>query len=386
MRVLWLSGLPRIVQEECLSGVNHGACVALSWIVGHFPPPPGIDLHVACLWPGGDRPKRVEFRGVKFHLMPCPRRGRALLGFARDAAYFRPAFDAVRPDVVHAWGTEDSFGLAARRLSPTRHVIGIQGLINAYLEKLPMHPRYQIIRLTERQTLAKARWVIGESAYSVDAARPYAPRAQFQVVEHPLRADFLAQAPSDGTRRTVLFLANISERKGIVPAVEAFAATPADWFLHVIGAGNAAEAAALDAAVARTGIANRFRYDPQLPPNQIAGAMREASVYLLPTRIDTGPTSLKEALCMGLWPVCYDNSGPGEYLRAFRFGSLARDGDPADLTLKLADAIARQPWADSAERARVRARALHEFSRDTAWERLTALYQTIVGQRCGGGL
>jgi glycosyltransferase involved in cell wall biosynthesis len=51
-------------------------------------------------------------------------------------------------------------------------------------------------------------------------------------------------------------------------------------------------------------------------------AMQESAMFLLPSHMDTGPTALKEALAMGLWPVCYDNSGPAELIRRFQFGSL----------------------------------------------------------------
>src|SRR6266478_4051725 len=132
MRVLWICGLPKAVEEEALNRQDHGSKAAWSWIVAHLPPPKQVELHLACLWPGGDKQKAVEYKGTTFHLLPCPKRGRALLLFQRDPIYFRSLFAKLRPDLVHGWGTEDSYGLVARRLAPFHHVIGIQGLINAY--------------------------------------------------------------------------------------------------------------------------------------------------------------------------------------------------------------------------------------------------------------
>src|SRR5436189_311704 len=115
MRILWICSLPLAVQETVLRGKEHGAQVAMSWILAHFPPPDGVDLHIACLWPGGTYCKDVEFQGIPFHLLPCPRKGRALLFFQRDVSFFWALFEELKPDLVHGWGTEDSFGLVARR-------------------------------------------------------------------------------------------------------------------------------------------------------------------------------------------------------------------------------------------------------------------------------
>src|SRR5437899_1501470 len=116
------------VQQLALGNEDHGAQVAASWIVAHFPPPNEVDLHIACLWPGGSQRKDFEFDGVHFHLLPCPARGRALLLFQRDTSYFRNLVEELKPELIHAWGTEDSYGLVARRLAPNRSIIGIQGL------------------------------------------------------------------------------------------------------------------------------------------------------------------------------------------------------------------------------------------------------------------
>lgn len=379
MRILWLCSLPMAVQERALGGEDHGAQVAMSWILAHLPPPEGVDLHIACFWQGGARHKQVDFEGVRFHLMPCPRRGRALLLFQRDTTFFRSLVEELRPDVVHGWGTEDSFGLVARRLAPRRHVIGIQGLISAYRRRIKMDRRTALTEITERLTLRSARWVVAESGYSLREARPMAPRAEMRVIEHPLRPEFLRAEPSDGSAPRVLFLGNIVERKGISDALRAFAQIEDErWQMHVVGSGTG-ESDMLRLA-AEIGIQARFRHDRALPVTDLVAAMQQSSILLLPTRIDTGPTALKEALAMGLWPVCYDNSGPAEYISQFQFGSLARDLDEADLATQLRRGVTTRPWADPHRRGALRAATQEAFSRDVIWQKLQALYSEVMSQ------
>ena len=188
MRILWICSLPLSVQQSAFGTGDHGAQVAMSWILAHLPPPEGIDLHIACLWPGGSHRKEAEFNGVRFHLLPCQKRGRALFFFQRDPSFFRGLVDELKPDVIHGWGTEDSFGLVARRLAPFRHVIGIQGLVTEYRRRIPLESRTILTGFTERLTLRSARWVVAESDYSLRVARPLCPQARMRVVEQIGRA------------------------------------------------------------------------------------------------------------------------------------------------------------------------------------------------------
>jgi glycosyltransferase involved in cell wall biosynthesis len=274
--------------------------------------------------------------------------------------------------------------LVARQLAPTRHLIGIQGLITAYRDRVPMETRSILTEITERWTLHRAHWVVAESGYSVRAAQPLCPRAEMRIIEHPLRREFLEIEPADGEGRRVLFLGGINERKGISDALRAFAETRNnDWMLHVIGSGTPEAEAEMLQLVHQVGIQARFQHDRVLPSPEIVKVMQASSVFLLPTRIDTGPTALKEALALGLWPVCYDNTGPGEYVRKFAFGSLARDLDLADLTATLRSAIETRPWANPQLREKLRAETCAAFSRERIWKELAELYQEICGQPRG---
>jgi glycosyltransferase involved in cell wall biosynthesis len=378
MRVLWICSLPSAVQRVALKTEGLGAH-ATSWIVAHLPPPEGIDLHIACLWPGGTHRKAVTYGAATIHLVPCPRRGRALLFFQRDCSYFRPLFDELKPDVAHGWGTEDSFGLVARQLAPERHVIGIQGLITAYRARVRMETRTMLTALTERWTLRRAKWVVAESAYSLEAARPLCQRANLRVIEHPIRDEFLRGEQADGRAKKVLFLGMVSERKGISDALRAFSCVmKLGWTLHVIGSGTPAAESEMQSLARELGISECLRHDRNLSSEEIVKVMQSSSILLLPTRIDTGPTALKEALSLGLWPVCYDNTGPREYVRGFDFGSLARDLDCEDLARKVQDAVTAQPWLDAARRAELRAATATKFSRQSVWGNLESLYREIL--------
>ena len=103
-------------------------------------------------------------------------------------------------------------------------------------------------------------------------------------------------------------------------------------------------------------------------------------MLLLPTKIDTGPTALKEALALGLWPVAYDNTGPGEYVRQFQFGTLARDLDATDFAEKLRAVVDERPWRDPARRKALREATQAAFSPQRIWGELRQLYAQICAK------
>ena len=384
MRILWICGLPAVVQEKALEGEDHGAKATWSWVVGHLPPPSTVELHIACLWPGGTRRKSFEFEKTTFHLVPCPRKGRAISLFQMDTNFFRPVFDEIRPEVVHGWGTEDSYGLVARRLAPEQHIIGIQGIIRNCYRHLPVSYRTLVILLTERITLKKARYVVAESHYALNAAAPLCPVAMKRVVEQPLRHAFLVSPPSEGTVPSVLFVGTIQQSKGIMDALVAFSrSAPDSWSLHVVGAGMPEDENRMHRFVRSAGMVARFRHSRRLNEQELVKVMHESSVFLLPTRVDSGPTALKEALTMGLWPLCYNNSGPAEYIRKYAFGSLAQDGNVNSLCEELRNCLIQMPWRNGDRLTALIRRTREDFSPGRAWDHLTDLYQTVASDvRC----
>jgi hypothetical protein len=86
---------------------------------------------------------------------------------------------------------------------------------------------------------------------------------------------------------------------------------------------------------------------------------------------------LKESLAMGLWPVGYDNSGPGHYVRRFGFGNLAADLNVADLTATLARAVAARTWLQPEQRAKIAGQIRPHFTAANIWPELVRVYEGI---------
>lgn len=387
MRVLWISALPSAVAEALLEpDLAKAFGHPVSWITAHLPPPAGVDLHIACLIPGGAEPKSVEHGGATWHLVPAPRRGRALTLFIGDIVRFRPLIRRVKPDVVHGWGTEDCHGLVARFLMPERAVVGIQGSPNISYVVLQGRGKFRsqrsrITRLTERMTLGRARRVVAESDFAAAAIQPFVRKTEVQVVEQVVREEFMALPLEREQKQRVVFVGAIHPWKGIFDALEAFGqAAPSGWQLDVYGVGSQSVTEEVRQFAADQGCGDRVRFLGIAGAKELAPIMSSSSILLLPTWIDTGPTTLKEALCAGLWPLCYDNTGPGNYIRKFQYGSLAINHDVQDLGEILSKLIKERPWQDVPRRQLVMAEAQEAFSRPRAWRELRAVYESLADQ------
>lgn len=378
MKVLWICGLPGKVQRDFPECGHHRSSAEWSWILGHLPPPKGVDLHIACPVTSGPwKGSSFDYQGATFHLVRCLR-GRLQTGFLLDPFFFRSLHSQLKPDLIHGWGTEDSHSIIAQQLAPHLNVVQVQGLINAYRSHLSASTGVAYVATRERITLKKARNVFVESKYSGAISQPFCSKTtRIWQVDHPLRAEFVTSPSSAQDAKQVLFLGSLTARKGYLDAVEAFAMLSPDWKLVMIGNGSADAVAMLLTKVRNAGLDSRFRHITTANTANIVKIMQSSSIYLLPSYIDTGPTSLKEALAMNLLPVCYDNTGPQELVKRFNSGFLSPTGNIGELGSSLRRATSF--IQDNTSRSLLSTTRTREaFSKDAVWQQLLAAYATIA--------
>jgi glycosyltransferase involved in cell wall biosynthesis len=383
MKVLWISSFPSTLCENRVEAhLSHFFTHPVPWITSHLSPPANVELHIACLYPGGKDYLDFIENGASWHLIPVPPTGRASTFFLSDHKYYEPLFLKIKPDVVHAWGTEDSNAIVAEKLMPSRTLIGIQGLVHDYLFVSGVNGFFRMLvcSLTEIATLSKARQIVAESIFSIKSAAKFARKAEFHVVDHPVRIEIHEADWNLPRLDQILFVGNLSTRKGIKEALIAFSqAAPANWRFRIAGSGEKSYVEKMKNLAVNLGVADRVSFLGSLSSSQLIEEMQSSSIFLLPTKSDTGPTALKEAICMGLWPVCFDNSGPSEYINNFKWGSLAKNLNQQDLYHKLKTAIMERPWENFEGDTHPAILARSFFSTQTAWNKLIPIYESIVG-------
>lgn len=375
VRLLWLCGIPKCLERDLFPGRSLGAVVDLSWIVAHLPPPPGIELHLACPAKGLAQAVQLSYLGATFHLFPSPF-GSAYRAYLPWRAPFRAIYEKVRPDWVHGWGTEAGFGSGALALAGKRGVVGIQGLLCDYWPYLPKSVPLGTSLINEWVTLRRARNLVAEGDYA-RARAALRTSGRVEMVRHPLRREILHAAPGAEREPLALFVGHLCDRKGIADAIAAFAAAAQpSWKMVCAGSGSPREMAAARAAIERRRMGSQIVLAGPQTAAQLVEWLRRAAILLLPSYCDTGPTALKEAMAMGVWPVCYDNSGPAELIREYRWGELAPTGDIAALGRALTGAMRAQPWRPGNQAMQDSVRRLrHDLSPEAVWPELLSAYR-----------
>jgi len=202
-------------------------------------------------------------------------------------------------------------------------------------------------------------------------------RARGMVIPNPV-APAPAPVPAPRERRLVVALGSLRRVKGHDLLLEAFARIAPrfpDWDLCIHGEGP--ERPALEARVRALGLHARA----SLPGStREAGArLREADLFVLPSRAEGFPNALAEAMACGLPVISFDcASGPAELIRPGLDGVLVPPGDVPGLATAMAGLM-----ADPGERRRLAARAPEvsvRFSLERVLEHWEAA-MTLAGAR-----
>ena len=269
--------------------------------------------------------------GQMFHVLPTTQRGRSTTLFREDRRAIGAVLDEIQADLVHGWGTEDVYGLAAV-LSRRPNIVSMQGILSYYALKNRMPTRSYLQAMLELFILWKAEKVTTESEWGRDVARRRNPFAKVELVEYGVQQVFFeTKWQPEETKPFALFVGGISPRKGIQDLVEAFRdpklSTSA---LVVIGGGEGAWPENLQKSAPPN-----IRWLGRKTAEETAEYMSKAWCLVLPTRADTSPNVVKEARVVGLPVITTRNGGQTSYLRDGEDGYFVECGDVNGLIEKV---------------------------------------------------
>jgi glycosyltransferase involved in cell wall biosynthesis len=210
----------------------------------------------------------------------------------------------------------------------------------------------------------------------VDPGRAHViPHGVFEHLDTPGAAAPPALEGLDG-RRVVLFFGLVRPYKGVDLLVEAFAATPADAVLLVVGMPRT-PIAPLEQRARELGIAERVRFVPRfVPDEELPFYFRRADVVALPYREIDQSGVLYTALAFGA-PLLVSAVGGFPEIAARGAARLVEPGNldslRAGLLGLLADPAARGRMSEAARRL-----AREEHSWDAAAEATERLYRDLL--------
>jgi glycosyltransferase involved in cell wall biosynthesis len=290
-----------------------------------------FDLHWISLSAHAAEYQRISDDNQTFHILPTARSKRAATFFARDRKNISQTVSAISPTLVHGWGTEDVYALAAVT-SGLPNIVSIQGILSCYVLRSKMHPRDCFQAVMELFVLFRADRITVESSWGREVIHRRNPRANIALVEYGVADDFfeVTWCPEQ-SRPAAIFVGSITPRKGIQDAVRAFSDPRlANAELWVIGGDDGSWSAKL-----RASAPPNIRWLGRLSAKETAEKLSKAWCLVLPTRADTSPNAVKEARVIGLPVITTPCGGQSSYIHEGKNGFLTIPGNISVLVGKL---------------------------------------------------
>lgn len=322
--VEWMADIPEPLKHLPR---RHPATWAMV-LLGEYEKNPDLRIHVILF--RGDIPGDYVFvqKGVTFHVLKASPKARLATFFWLDTLRIKKVCEQIKPDLIHAWGSEKGASLIASRLR-WPYVVTIQGLFAWYRQrmKLPHYDRF--VEIVERISLRRARVVTTESTFAVQFLKDNFPKPKVHQAEHAPNHFFrnLQRRPSIAPVEFIA-IGGVGHRKGtdmLFAALECLSAEM-DFRVKIITNPLPEYIQSLRATLSDT-TWKRIEFKHHLLPHEVAKELETATILVMPTRADTSPNAVKEAVVAGLPVVAASVGGIPDYVVDGKNGLLFPAGD-----------------------------------------------------------
>jgi len=321
---------------------------------------------------------------LRIHFLSMPRIVKGLdlaLGLRLSTAMIGRELERVSPDVVHGIGTEHPFAHIATTL-PYPSVITVHGVMSRVIKAVqvpPWSPKRMFARL-ERRVLRTARHVITISPYVEEALQIGAGTHTYDIENSIDRVFFegdLTAVPRSG----LAFVGMIQPRKGVDVLLEALQLLPpSDRPKPIMIIGSVVPeyesyARGLREFIAEKGLEEWITFSGGLDQRQLSRALRSVEALVLPSREETAPMVIAEAMACGARIVASDVGGVRHMVRPHATGLIVPPERPAALAEALRQALNDDLFPP---REVGRAEAQRRFHPDTVAEATEAVYRKVL--------
>jgi glycosyltransferase involved in cell wall biosynthesis len=186
------------------------------------------------------------------------------------------------------------------------------------------------------------------------------------------------RVPAEGRALRVLFVGNLSERKGVSDLLAALAQPGFDTQQLSVDMAGGGDVEGYQAKARTLGLAERVRFTGWVDQAGVAALMANADVLVLPSYDEGLPLVILEALANGVAVVCSPVGEIGSVLSHDKNALLVQPGDVPGLALALQRVLSDAPLRQRLEQA---GRRLYEekFSVRRFFAEVARLHQTHFG-------
>lgn len=333
-----------------------------------------VDFHVGV---GDDDWLAAELRaaGVPLTVLPDLQREIAAGPDARAVRAIRALVRQVRPDLVHTHSTKA--GLLGRLAARSTDVPGLHTAHAwSFSDGLSWKRKAMAIPLEALAGRITGRFIVVSEADREIGLRYHVARdPQVRVVHNGVPDTDLRADPAAGAPPRLIMVARLAAPKDPLLLLEALAGVSAPFHLDLVGDGP--DMAAVQAAVARHGLADRVTLLGRR--TDVPVLLSRAQVFALISQQEGFPLAILEAMRAGLPVLASDVGGVREAVDEGVTGHLIPRGDAATLRGHL-DRLLRAAPLRAQMGAAGRAAFEARFTISEMLRRTLSVYQELVGR------
>jgi glycosyltransferase involved in cell wall biosynthesis len=285
----------------------------------------GHEIHWICCTKEVTRKTEIKAWGQTFHLLPRKKLSVEILTrFIRERRMIGKCLASLKPDLVHAWGTEQGYALAAADY-PARKLLSIQGMLQLLCERERQPWLMRVQARSEKHVLGAFDQITVESDWAAERIKEYAPHARLDKFTYGVAPAWLEVERTPEARPLVVFAGTLSRSKGVDTLLQAFR----DSRLHQV------RLVLLGDGPLRGESSEQISFAGHVPPEMARLWMSRAWALVHPTRADVCPNCVKEARVAGLPVVTTPEGGQVEWVTNGGSGILHEAGDVEGLILAI---------------------------------------------------
>jgi glycosyltransferase involved in cell wall biosynthesis len=336
MKIAYLSILPPPGQPA-----GSGVLKVSETLLREYEQMDGIEVEAITQIDGLPEPVVEQKGAVTYRYLPCKASGKTATFYWRETRALARAVRAFRPQIVHGQPTSEYLLAATGWGGPS--VITIHGLVLREAKGLgwlnPAVMANVIREHLQRKAAARATDVISISPYVDDYLKGWC-RAAIHPIPNPIDPEFFELPPATGGRLRIICVGIVSARKNqllLVRACRLLRERGVEFECEIIGKTQPAALEAIEAEIATAGLGRHVRVRGLVSREELRAAYEWANAVVLPSREETAPLSLIQALAAGRPAMGAASAGIPSLLQQGAKGHLFDGERPEALATVLAE-------------------------------------------------
>ncbi len=415
IRVLWFANTPSLASRKLgMTSYLGGWISSLEKEIAGLP-----EIELALAFPhSGERQTFFSMGATRYFPIPMETAERKFRDFAarwrhqiepvREIDHYREVVDEFKPDLIHIFGSERSFGLIAKHCK-VPIIMQIQGNLTVYYDKwfsgisysdvlrycnkknlllgYGIFHSYYLFRkraIREREILAHCKHIIGRTEWDNRISRILAPGSVYYHCDELLREQFHSVQWNNPVWDEKTFLSTLSPLtyKGLETILKTARLLKTlnqfkfSW--HVAGITGKEEIIRITERVTKLRFRdNNVLFRGSLAPDSLAESLAACDAYIHPSHIENSPNSVCEAMLTGTPVIATASGGTPTIVKDGEEGLLVQDGDPYAMAGAVLQLL-RSPELKKRLSENARRRALERHNPETIRDRLITIYQEVL--------